>query len=435
VEPWACSAPGQASYGAYGSAAPSSSGYGSGYASGGGSAVADGGTNYVIGPDAGVPAALVIADQWNNRVLVVRSSGEVLWSFGDGNASAGPASVITPNDAELLATGDLLIAGTGAASGPGSSCSGLPSGALADDRVLIIDHATKAIAWQYGGHDTAAGATAGLLSGPTFAVYVPGGSSCGDTILITDQANHRLVEVDRSTKSVVWDYPVSGTAGGTCMPSTPTAAGAPDAGAGDASTLDAQAVVPDGGSTPGYPVALPTPSGTFTPQSAERLPDGHTLVTDQGNNVILEVDTGGTIVWEYPPAGGGGSGLNTPAFASRLPNGNTLIADTNNNRVIVVDHSAAASIVWSYSPPWPSNLPNPAPTGAVRLKGGNTLITLSGTNQVVEVALDQTLLYSHGQNGGAGNLPDELNAPYNAKAACDYTGLTNAAALVGCVSP
>ena len=63
------------------------------------------------------PGNILIADQFNNRVLEVNpSTHEILWSFGDASSTAGPTSVVAPNDFQRA--GPLnLIAGTGAPAG------------------------------------------------------------------------------------------------------------------------------------------------------------------------------------------------------------------------------------------------------------------------------------------------------------------------------
>src|SRR5260370_31668543 len=60
---------------------------------------------------------ILIADQFNNRVIEVDRHGNIVWQFGLGPADFSPASVIGVNDAQRV--GDLpLMAGTGTPGGP-----------------------------------------------------------------------------------------------------------------------------------------------------------------------------------------------------------------------------------------------------------------------------------------------------------------------------
>src|SRR5437762_2974830 len=62
-----------------------------------------------------------------------------------------------------------------------------------DSRVLLVDRKGKVV-WQYGKFGVR-GAAPGELDTPVQARYLP-----GDKVLITDQGNHRVIEVDRRSK-------------------------------------------------------------------------------------------------------------------------------------------------------------------------------------------------------------------------------------------
>lgn len=70
---------------------------------------------------------------------------------------------------------------------------------------------------------------------------------------------------------------------------------------------------------------------------------GTIIIADSDNNRIVEhdVETEET-VWEY----GGQDLLHYPRSAERMPNGNTLIADSFNDRVIEIDEQG--EIIWEY---------------------------------------------------------------------------------------
>jgi hypothetical protein len=310
----------------------------------------------------------LISDQFNNRVIEVDAAGNILWHFGRGPNDVSAASIIGVNDAQRV--GELtLMAGTGAPPGTEPRC---PNG-CPDNRVMLVDHSGE-IVWQYGKFGVT-GAGRNQLSAPVQNTYLPNGD-----VLITDQGNQRVIEVERRSKKIVWQYGTTGVRGN-----------------GDNQLKD--------------------------PNSAELLDNGHVLISDESNNRAIEVNKAHKIVAIFS-AGGTVSGV---AFASRLPNGNTLITDSNNNRIVEVD--AKDNVVWLY----PTNTgagsnPNPLPTRAVRLKDGTTLISDQFNHRVIAVNKSGAIVRSFGNLNAAGfghrNTSQGLNGPYDAKAIGDFTGLT-----------
>ncbi len=321
-----------------------------------------------------VSGNLLISDQYNNRVMEVTRGGTLVWSFGDGMNTPGPTSIVAPNDAERLPGGRTLIAATGAPPGGDPAC---PAAGCPDNRVLIVDDASGSILWQYGQDNGVAGAGDDALNQPISAVLVPqpGGD---DHVLISDSGNGRVIEVTME-KSVSWRFPAA------------------------------------------------TSTEQVTPGSAERLSNGHTLISDIAGNRVIEVDAAGSsIVWQYP-AQADTKLLQGPTFASRLPGGNTLIADSLNGRVVEVDGSSPPAVVWSYATAGRNPCTaSPQPSRAVRLADGHTLITDQFNDQVIEVdhASPARLLYTYGELGKWGTAQGLLWAPYDAKVVGDFTGLT-----------
>jgi hypothetical protein len=167
------------------------------------------------------------------------------------------------------------------------------------------------------------------------------------------------------------------------------------------------------------------------PNSALRLPNGNTLIADENNGRVIEVDDAGTLKWQYSTTPDAGP-LSGVAFASRLSNGNTLISDSGNNRILEVD--STGTVVWAYyttsrstsasAPPVDGGSASPAPTRAVRLASGNTLISDQFNHQVIEVTPAGAVVYSYGTLNTPGAAANQLNGPYDAKRVGDYTGLT-----------
>jgi outer membrane protein assembly factor BamB len=336
----------------------------------------DAGVNSVV-PDGGATGNILIADQFNNRVIEITRQGEIVWSFGDGSSVPGPTSIVAPNDVERLPNGQTLMAGTGAPPGTEPDCPA-DGGGCPDNRVLIVDDATNTIVWQYGADGGVSGAGQGQLFAPVAAVLVP--TAAGDHVLITDQGNARIIEVVRATNEISWQFP---------------------------------------------PPNATSDQSLAGPNSAERLANGNTLIADETGNRVLEVATDGTIVWQYPVAVDT-SVLDAPAFASRLPSGNTLIADSNNNRVLEVDSASPPNVVWTYETAPRATQGMTTPTSAVRLANGHTLVTEPFVDQVIEIdgTPQQNVVFVHGGLDVAGKGMNELNQAYDARVVGDFTGLT-----------
>jgi hypothetical protein len=316
---------------------------------------------------------ILIADQFNNRVIEIDPSGKIVWSFGRGPNDFTAKSVIGVNDAQRV--GDFtLMAGTGT---PAGVIPQAPDGA-ADNRVLLVDPSGK-IVWQYGQFGQT-GSGPNLLDTPVQSTWLP-----NMHVLITDQANNRIIEVNMA-KKIVWQYPGS-------------------------NTTDADQLI--------------------GPNSAELLENGHILIADQGNNRAIEVTRGDKIVRTFTAGGT----ANTVAFASRLDNGDTLLTDAGNSRAVEVD--ANDNVVWQYfTDTDPNSVPAPLPTRAVRLKNGDTLISDQFNNRVIRVNHAGAIVADYGlplaggdpigNNAGYDTHTSQngLYSPYDAKVVGDYTGLT-----------
>jgi hypothetical protein len=165
------------------------------------------------------------------------------------------------------------------------------------------------------------------------------------------------------------------------------------------------------------------PNQLNNPNSAELLENGHILISDENNNRAIEVTRDHKIVATFT-AGGTTSGV---AFASRLPNGNTLITDSNNSRIVEVD--SGDNPVWQYfTNTDPSSNSAPLPTRAVRLKDGHTIISDQFNQRVIVVNHRGRILAQYGNLNASGfgmsDASQGLFAPYDAKVIGDYTGLT-----------
>ncbi len=124
---------------------------------------------------------------------------------------------------------------------------------------------------------------------------------------------------------------------------------------------------------------------------ATRLSNGNTLLTYK-SNTVEEIDHDYNIVWsfgEYNISSHDDQHLSSPEYASRLKNGNTMITDTRNARVIEVSNEG--KIVWSFINAGVIKLI--LPNIATRLKNGNTYITHANYRQSLEVNYDGEVVW------------------------------------------
>jgi outer membrane protein assembly factor BamB len=140
-------------------------------------------------------------------------------------------------------------------------------------------------------------------------------------------------------------------------------------------------------------------------ESAQRLPNGHTLVADNGKHQLLELDEKGQIIWTFDVPNDNKRPTPTMRQVRRLDTGNTLICASTEDKVIEV--SPDKKVVWSYALPFPYL--------ATRLANGNTLIS-SGEGYgsptgffVIEVDKDGKTVWQYGGK----DAPDDqkLNWP------------------------
>jgi hypothetical protein len=333
---------------------------------------------------------------------------------------------------------------------------------------------------------------------PAAALHLSRAFNLPGNILLGDQFNNRVIEItpngeivwsfglgpdDFSTNSIIGVNDAERVGPWTLMVGTGTPPGViPQATNG---VVDNRVLLVDAFARPiwQYGQFGQTGSGPDllnTPVQCTFLPTYHILITDQGNNRIIEVTLNKDIVWQYPgPNTNAADQLNNPnsaevlengniliadennkralevtredaivstftaggtvgavAFASRLANGHTLLTDSGNARAVEVD--AHDKVVWQYSTTNSAHsIPFPQPTRAIRLRNGDTLISDQFNNRVILVNPQKHVVAAYGLPlaGGSGLIGNNvgysanttqrgLYAPYDAKVVGDYTGLT-----------
>ena len=135
------------------------------------------------------------------------------------------------------------------------------------------------------------------------------------------------------------------------------------------------------------------------PHSAYPTTDGKILISDTGDNRVIEVDRASHIVWDTDDLGGGhgrlgqgrisdGRRLDYPNDAKLLPNGTIMISCRLQNRVIAITRSG--HIVWTVGG-FLNRQHNPD-----MLSNGDLLIADSGWNRVIEVNRHGRILWQFG---------------------------------------
>lgn len=302
-----------------------------------------------------------------------------------------------------------------------------------NNRVIEVNPDNHQIVWKFGDGSSVAGPQSVVAPndaqrvGPFTLIAGTGAPAGSEPTCASGCADNRVMLVDPDSQ-IIWQYGQAGVTGsGPNQLNTPVQ---------NTWLPDGHILITDQGNARVIEVTLDKKivwqygmTGTAgcganqlnSPNSAELLANGHILIADESNNRVIEVTRQKQIVWSYGSCTG--TELNGAAFASRLPNGDTLITDSNNNRILEVDH--AGSVVWSYvTNARPGSVSNPQPTRAVRLCNGDTLISDQFNNQVIEVDHAGNIVFQQGEIAVSGDTFDLLNAPYDAKVNGDYTGLT-----------
>jgi len=298
-----------------------------------------------------------------------------------------------------------------------------------NNRAIQVDPRTNAITWQFGSGDPSlCNPGPGAIIGPNDAESLPHGLAVLSGTGIPPGASpympggcvdNRVIVVDRSG-NIVWQYGQAGvTGGGPNELNVPVFA---------IQLPNRNILITDQGNNriievdrfnkniDWYYGPLSGPGVLNNPNSAELLGNGHILIADENNNRVIEVTRTGQIVWQY------NRGLQLAAFASRLPNGDTLIVDSGHSRILQV--TPDKRIVFSYYTNAPGGNPSPLPTNAVRLADGNTMIADQFNDRAILIERGGDLVYQYGQTNMPGNGPGQLDAPYTAFRVGDYTGQT-----------
>jgi hypothetical protein len=132
----------------------------------------------------------------------------------------------------------------------------------------------------------------------------------------------------------------------------------------------------------------------------QRLPDGRTMIVENGAGRIIEIDANGQLLHELKYQVSRPDVHRDVRQAHKLENGNYLVCHEGDGRV--VEYSPSGEVKWDYEVPlfgkerrqghgpeaWGNQVFN-----AVRLPGGNTLIATGNGHGVIEVTPDRNLIW------------------------------------------
>jgi WD40 repeat protein len=270
-----------------------------------------------------LPRPLLIADEQNNRLVIIDRDGRTMWEFPRPGDLVAGQTFKTPDDAYFTPDGNRIIATQG------------------DDNVIsVIDIATRKIVYTFGTSGVA-GSGPNQLFGPDDAMMLPNGD-----IVASDISNCRIIMIPKGARAV--SRQVGRT--GTCLHKPPATLGSPS---GAFPMINGNYLISEikGGwvsemSLSGrvaWSVQLPSVKHISDPNEVAK--DRYLTVDYSNPGQVVTFDHTGKVIWQYGPTGE--MALNKPSQAMPLPNGNYMVCDRGNHRLIIVDpHSKA--VLWQY---------------------------------------------------------------------------------------
>jgi outer membrane protein assembly factor BamB len=271
-----------------------------------------------------LPGPVLIADEGNNRLLVVDAHGRTIWTFPQPGDLASGVEFRSPDDAFFTPDGKQIIATEEEYS-----------------VVTLIDVATRKILWRYG-TPAVPGNGPNQLSNPDDAVVLPNGD-----VLTADIKNCRILLIAPHTQVPARVY---GTTTPACRHAPPVRFGSPN---GVFPMVNGHYLVTeingdwvDEIDLGGRIYGSWHPPGVGYPSDSNEVRPGTYLTVDYSNPGQIETfNASGRLLWRYRPTGS--SALNHPSLAFPLPNGDVIATDDANDRIIVVDPKTN-TVVWQY---------------------------------------------------------------------------------------
>ena len=292
------------------------------------------------GPRFNKKGNLLIVDQYNDRVIEMDTNTQtIVWEYKESVNRSVTTPIIGPRDAERVKGLTLIVCGGLSSNVCTTNCS--------DNRVIQVNRKGK-IVWQYGEKGLTGDGT-NELNNPVAAMMLP-----KKKVLITDQGNHRVILVSRKGE-ITWQYGTGVIGSDTNQLSSPSCA--QYLGGGHyliADTGNNRVIEVNKKQEILWQYGDPANTNILNgPTYACHLPHGkhHTLITDSLNNRVVEITEPSSNVisnvFTYVTTNRADSVEQPhPNRAVRLKKGNTLISDQFNEQVIEVD--ATGAIVFTH---------------------------------------------------------------------------------------
>jgi hypothetical protein len=268
-----------------------------------------------------LPGDVLIADDWNNRLLIVDPQGRIRWEFPRPGDLAPGQHFELPDDAFFSPNGRDIIATEEEYS-----------------VVSVISIARHKIIYRYGTPGVP-GSAANFVSNPDDAMMMPNGD-----LITSDIKNCRILLLDPPSRQVHRPRRILGSTGA-CGHNPPHEFASPN-GAFPA-TNGSYIVTEINGdwatqmSLSGRVAWSTHPPGVAYPSDTNEVYPGRYLTADYSPaGQVVEFNSRGRLLWRF-------GGLNHPSLALPLPNGDILVNDDYNDRVIVID-PVTNKIVWQY---------------------------------------------------------------------------------------
>lgn len=333
------------------------------------------GPNLAPGSDPAVlPSDVLIADEGNNRLVLVNPAGKVVWVFP---GHKGSRALLSPDDAFFARGGKQIMV------------------TEEDDQVIsLVSVAKRRVLWRYGTPGVP-GSGPNQLSNPDDAMLLPNGD-----VFVADIKNCSLLLTAVGLHSPLERIGIQDTH---CWHSPPLRFGSPNGAFpltnGNYLVTEINGDWADEISLSGKVLWSTHPPGVTYPSDTNEVSPGRFVTVDYSRpGQIVEFNRQGHLLWRYGPSSGPGR-LNTPSLCEPIPtNGDFLCNDDGNDRVIVVN-PRTNRIVWQYGH---DGVPGSAPG------------YLSGPDGV-DLAPPYSLLLRHGPTMG---LPKLRCAPGLPAGAC-----------------